>query len=78
MLDIYRNHPVFDAENKQIENLPAVVRHVALAHMTNDSGQFQTLSQLEAAGYYPVELNRWRRGEEGNAPVVPSPDDSLL
>ncbi len=28
VLNIYRNHPVFDAENKNFENVPAVVRHV--------------------------------------------------
>ena len=45
VLDIYRNHPIFDAENKNFES--AVVRHVALAHMTNDSRHFWTREQLE-------------------------------
>ncbi len=31
VLGIYRNHPVFYAENRSFENLTAVVRHVALA-----------------------------------------------
>ena len=62
VLDIYRNHPVFSAENEIFEN--AVVRHVALAHMTNDSGHFWTREQLEEHGAYSVELNRWRKGEE--------------
>ena len=69
VLSIYRKHTIFDAENKNIENLSAVVRHIGLAHMTNDSGQFHTSSQLEAASYYPVELNRWRRGEEIMLPL---------
>ena len=60
VLDIYRNHPVFDAENKNFET--AVVRHVAKAHMTNDSGHFWDHEQLGKYGAYPVELNRWRRG----------------
>ena len=64
VLKIYREHPVFDAENS-----PAVVRHVALAHMTNDSGQFWTKEQLESAGYYPVELGRYRRGAELMLPL---------
>ena len=62
VLDIYRNHPVFDAENKNIEDLTAVVRHMALAHMTYDSGHFWTRDQLEADGWYPVALNRWQKG----------------
>ena len=66
-LDIYRNHPVFDAENKNFEN--AVVRHVALAHMTNDSGHFWTREQLVEYGAYPVEGNRWRKGEEEWLPM---------
>ena len=64
VLNIYRNHPVFDAENQNFENLTAVVRHVALAHMTNDSGHFWTREQLIAYGAYPVAGNRWRKGEE--------------
>ena len=40
VLNIYRNHPVFDAENKNFGKDIAVVRHVALAHMTNDSENF--------------------------------------
>ena len=67
VLDIYRNHPIFDAENKKLES--AVVRHVALAHMTNDSGHFWTREQLEEHAAYPVELNRWRKGEEQWLPL---------
>jgi len=62
VLNVYRNHPVFGSENKSFEN--AIVRHVALAHMTNDSGHFWTREQLEEYGAYPIELNRWRKGEE--------------
>ncbi len=43
VLDIYRNHPVFDAENKNFENVPAVVRHVRQSDMTNDSRHFWTM-----------------------------------
>ena len=61
VLNIYRNHPVFDAENKNFEN--AVVRHVRQSDMTNDSANFWNYEQLEKHGAYPVELNHWRRGE---------------
>ncbi len=63
VLNIYRNHPVIDAENQNFENLSVVARHVTLAHMTNDSGNFWTREQLEAYGAYPVALNRWRKGQ---------------
>ncbi len=69
VLDIYRNHPVFDAENKNFENLTAVVRHVALAHMTNDSGHFWTRQQLEEHGAYPAALGRWRKGGDEWLPL---------
>ena len=32
--------------------------------MTNDSGLFRTAEQLESEGFYPVEENRWKRGDE--------------
>ena len=32
--------------------------------MTNDSHLFRTAAQLEAAGFYPVQGNRWKRGDE--------------
>ena len=67
VLDIYRNHPVFDAENKKLES--AVVRHVRQSDMTNDSGHFWTREQLEEYGAYPVEGNRWRKGNEWWLPL---------
>ena len=63
VLDIYRNHPVFDRA------AAGVIRHVALAHMTNDSGHFRTREQLESDGWYPVDLNRWQRGSEMMLPL---------
>ena len=63
VLDIYRNHPVFDRASS------GVIRHVSVAHMTNDSGRFFTREQLESEGWYPVELNRWRRGREESLPL---------
>ena len=63
VLDIYRNHPVLNRA------AAGIVRHVALAHMTNDSGEFHTLEQLDAGGWYRVDLNRWRRGSEEMLPL---------
>ncbi len=69
VLDIYRNHPVFDAENQNFENLTAVVRHVRQSDMTNDSGHFRTRAELGTEGYYPVEPMRWRRGSDEMLPL---------
>ena len=33
-------------------------------HMTNDSHLFRTTAQLEDDGFYPVQGNRWKRGQE--------------
>ena len=38
-------------------------------HMTNDSRLFRTAAQLEADGFYPVEGNRWKRGEDLYLPL---------
>ena len=78
VLDIYRNHPVLEAENRNFKNLTAVVRHVALAHMTNDSGHFWTREQLEEYGAYPVERNRWRKGSEEWLPLYQGQDGPSL
>ena len=69
VLNIYRNHPVFDTENRSLPGLPAVVRHVRQSDMTNDSGKFWTREQLEKDGWYPVESNRWRKGRAEMLPL---------
>ena len=38
-------------------------------HMTNDSHLFRTAAQLDAEGFYPVEGNRWRKGDELYLPL---------
>ena len=35
----------------------------------NDSHLFKTAAQLEADGFYPVQGNRWKRGEELYLPL---------
>ena len=37
--------------------------------MTNDSRLFRTAAQLDADGFYPVEGNRWKRGEDLYLPL---------
>ena len=38
-------------------------------HMANDSHLFRTASDLQAEGYYPVQGNRWKKGEELYMPL---------
>ena len=37
--------------------------------MTSDSHLFRTAAQLDAEGFYPVQGNRWKRGEELYLPL---------
>ena len=37
--------------------------------MTNDSHLFKTKPKLETEGFYPVEGNRWKKGEEMYLPL---------
>ena len=37
--------------------------------MTNDSHLFRTASELQAGGYYPVQGNRWKKGDELYLPL---------
>ena len=69
VLDIYRQHPVLEAENGNFKNLTAVVRHVRQSDMTNDSRHFWTREQLEDHGAYPTGLNRWQKGNEEWLPL---------
>ena len=69
VLNIYRNHPVFETENRNFKNLTAVVRHVRQSDMTNDSVNFRESTRLERDGWYPVSLNRYRRGSGEMLPL---------
>ena len=40
-----------------------------LFNMTSDSHLFRTAAQLDAEGFYPVEGNRWKKGEELYLPL---------
>ena len=40
------------------------VRYVRMFDMTNDSHLFRTAAQLDADGFYPVQGNRWKKGDE--------------
>ena len=66
---IYERHPVLVRHSKEGELRTWPVRYATMFHMTNDSHLFRTTAQLESAGFYPVEGNRWKRGEELYLPL---------
>ena len=45
------------------------VRYHTMFHMTNDSHLFRTAAQLDNEGFYRVEGNRWKKGEELYLPL---------
>lgn len=60
-LAIYEKFPVFNNHNKD-KVWP--VKYYTMFHMTNDSGLFKTKSELEEKGYYPMDGNRLKKGED--------------
>ena len=66
---IYEQHPALVDHSKAEERQAWPVRYHTMFHMTNDSGLFRTAEQLESEGFYPVEGNRWKRGDELRLPL---------
>ena len=67
---IYERHPVLVDRSGGKERRAWPVRFMqGLFNMTSDSHFFHTVAQLEAEGFYPVEVNRWKRGEELYLPL---------
>ena len=66
---IYERHPVLVDRSGGGERKTWPVRYVTMFHMTNDSHRFRTAAQLDAEGFYPVQGNRWKRGEELYLPL---------
>ena len=66
---IYERHPVLVHHSKEGERRTWPVRYVRMLDMTNDSPLFRTAAQLESAGFYPVQGNLWKRGEELYLPL---------
>ena len=66
---IYERHPVLvDRSGVEVRRVWPV-RHHRQFDMTNQSYLFRTAVQLESEGFYPVELNRWRNGDELYLPL---------
>ena len=67
---IYERHPVLVDRSEGEERRGWPVRYVqGMFNMTNDSHLFRTSAQLDNEGFYPVDGNRWRRGEEVYLPL---------
>ncbi|MDE0080413.1 MAG: hypothetical protein OXO50_23035, partial [Caldilineaceae bacterium] len=66
---IYESHPVLVDHSGEDEIRAWPVRYFSMFHMTNDSHLFRTAAQLKAGGFYPVQGNRWKRGEELYLPL---------
>jgi hypothetical protein len=66
---IYRRLPVL--VNRSAEPVTKVwpVRYCTMFHMTNDSHLFKRRDELEAQGWYPVGMNRWKKGEAEAVPL---------
>ena len=60
---IYEKHPVLVDRSDGPVQRTWPVRYHTMFHMTNDSHLFRTAEQLETAGFYRVEGNRWKKGE---------------
>ena len=61
---MYDRHPVLVDRSRGAERKVWPVRYRTMFHMANASDLFRTAAELEKAGYYPVQGNRWQRGNE--------------
>ena len=66
---IYENHPVLVDRSGDDEVRAWPIRHLRQIDMTNDSDLFRTAAQLDKEGYYPVEGNRLKKGNELYLPL---------
>ena len=66
---IYEQHPVLVDRSGGEERRAWPVRYVRQFDMTNDSHLFRTAAQLDDEGFYRVEGNRWKKGEELYMPL---------
>ena len=66
---IYERHPVLVDRSSGGESKAWPVRYVRQFDMTNDSYLFRTAAQLDDEGFYRVEGNRWKKGEELYLPL---------
>ncbi len=66
---IYHRQPVLVDRSAEPMRKVWPVRYCTMFHMTNDSGLFKRRDELEAQGWYPVGMNRWKKGEAEAVPL---------
>ena len=67
---IYERHPVMvDSSGSKKRRAWRVQFMQGLFNMTSDSHLFRTAAQLDEEGFYPIEGNRWKKGEELYLPL---------
>ena len=66
---IYERHPVLVKRLQDRKKRTWRVKYTRMFDMTNDSDLFRTAEQLDAEGFYPVEGNHWKKGEELYLPL---------
>ena len=66
---IYERYPVLVDHSGGEERKAWPVKYATMFHMTNDSHLFRITAQLEAEGFYPVEGNRWKKGDKLYLPL---------
>ena len=66
---IYERHPALVDRSSGEERRAWPVKYVRMFDMTNDSGLFRTREQLQDEGFYPVQGNHWKRGNDTYLPL---------
>ncbi len=66
---IYQRHPVLVDRSSGGEVKAWPVKYVRMFDMTNDSHHFKTAAHLDGKGFYPVQGNRWKKGEQLYLPL---------
>ena len=66
---IYEQHPVLVDRSQGEEKRVWPVKYTRMFDMANDSHLFRTAEQLDVEGFYPVEGNHWKKGEELYLPL---------
>ena len=69
IIHVYKRNPVLVNRPGDDENYAWPVNFTTMFHMTNDSSLFRTSAQLDAAGFYPVQGNRWKKSNELYLPL---------
>ena len=66
---IYERHPVLIDRSGDEDVRAWPVRYQSMFHMASSSHLFRAASELESSGFYPIEGNRWKKGEELYLPL---------